>query len=765
MGNDVKIEPGSMWFRADDFNAKVNILTADDDVIRYQYLKMNDNGSMSLGRANRDQFLKIFIKWDDEYERFRPGSIWEAVQGCGQASKGKKIKITGIFGNIVDWAFLDNFEKTEDHCTCKSSFLYCFTRIADNDNGAIYRSIEPPIGMVKVKNTKPTFSISPLTVQAFTSVEYTEIKPQEDCNSFIADGKDFHSKHELFSMNPEKDFCVPTSEIPATLSANEEERVMGNKEIKIGSLWISGPMTVIVTDVNDKMVYVTPYRLGRIDTKGIIISEFLKEFTEIQINDTKAETPKEETKEEIKNNSTGTYLKTDASKLEDFGTGAKREDKSGKGRYDLIPGDVMQDFEDYVEKAFIRCEGVIKNPTEISISSSAYFTDWQNKNNYYKFIVNVTAWNFVRTPIDKDEMTYVEFRKGFYEMRKALAKHYEEGAKVHGVDNWKKGLPIYGSERGGCFLDSMRRHTDQMLQRKTDEPHAVAALWNAFCALWTLKHKPHSAMYQNASAVKAEEKPSSAHFDMIDSAIDALKAMNKNKDTASDTEIATPSGEKFNITKWPDGFIPQDFDKNKFLRDIRIPEVDFSVYNDIIKDLREVSEANRIEEYHKMILKYHDVKYNLLECIKVLRDIVTSKNFSRLDTRVTTVYFDIYSALVILHDIINWFHEDQKAIDHIAKIITDIHVMINMGVGHICSCYKIKKLEWETCPEHLRGFALVLGDPDEDKLNILYETIGRAVNGLLNRNEKGLDPFCGLGITQSLAKFNTDCLKSRVYKK
>lgn len=691
MGNDIKIEPGSMWFRADDFNAKVNILTADDDVIRYQYLKMNDNGSMSFGRANRDQFLKTFIKWDDEYERFRPGSIWEAVQGCGQAAKGKKIKITGIFGDIVEWTFLDNFEKTEDHGTCKSSFLYCFTRIADNDNGAVYRSIEPLGGMVKVKkNTKPIFSISPLTVQAFTSVEYTEIKPQKYCESHIAAGKDFHAKYELFSMNPEKDFVVPISEMPTPVGANEEETKMENN---------------------------------------------------------------------------GTYLKTDASKLEDFGTGAKREDKSGKGRYDLIPADVMSDFEYYVQKVFSENKGSIKVLTETDVSASAYFGDWQNPENYYKFIMNVIAWHFVIIPIDDTTITYSQFRNGFYEMRNALAKHYEAGAKVHGVDNWKKGLPIYGSERGGCFLDSMRRHTDQMLQHKTDEPHAVAALWNAFCALWTLKHKPHSAMYQNSSAIKAEEKPRSTHFDMVDSAIDALKAMNIDKDTASDTEITTPSGKKFNITKWPDGFMPQDFNKNKFLKEIQIPEVDFSVYNDIIKDLREVSEANRIEEYNKMILKYYDVKYNLLECIKVLRDIVTSKNFSRLDRRVTTVYFDIYSALVILYDIINWFHEDQKAIDHIAKIITDIHAMINTGVGHICSCYKIKKLEWETCPEYLRGFVCVLDDPDEDKVNILYETIGRAVNGLLNRNEKGLDHFCGLGITQSLAEFNTDCLKSRVYKK
>lgn len=550
---------------------------------------------------------------------------------------------------------------------------------------------------------------------------------------------------------------------------NTMVKVVNSHSTSTNGEWIYG-----IIEYND--IPISKYRhvesLGNFHKKYTLFSlDPIKEFS-VDINDPMHANRITDIQEDTKVEDNGTYLKTDKNKLEDFGSGAKREDKSGKGRYDLIPGDVMYEFEDFVWASYFKNGSTTCSPTDVS--KSAYFEDWKNVELYYDFIFNMVSFFFVpsteREECEDDngefsyEITWDGFRSGLYEMRKSLAAHYEAGAKIHGVDNWKKGIPVYGSERGGCFLDSMRRHTDQALQGKTDEPHAVAALWNAFCAVWTLKHKPHSAMYQNASAVKAEEKPSSAHFDMIDSAIDALKAMNKDKDTASDTEITTPSGEKFNITKWPDGFIPQDFDKNKFLRDIRIPEVDFSVYNDIIKDLREVSEANRIEEYHKMILKYHDVKYNLLECIKALRDIVTSKNFSRLDTRVTTVYFDIYSALVILHDIINWFHEDEKAIDHIAKIITDIHDMINMGVGHICSCYKIKKLEWETCPEYLRGFECVLGDPNEDKVNILYETIGRAVNGLLNRNESGFDPFCGLGITQSLAKFNTDCLKSRVEK-
>lgn len=277
--------------------------------------------------------------------------------------------------------------------------------------------------------------------------------------------EEFHSEFELFSLNPAEEFCV---------------------------------------DTNDPK-----YSIKVIDPS-------------------KGESKMENSKE--------TYLKTDKDKLEDFGTGAKREDKTGKGRYDLIPGDVMSEFEDFVWVAYFK--NGITTCSATDVSRSAYFDDWTNVELYYDFMFNVVSLFFVPS-IDREEceddngeisyeITWDGFRAGLYNMRDALAKHYEAGAVVHGVDNWKKGLPIYGSERGGCFLDSMRRHTDQALQGKDDEPHAVAAIWNAFSAVWTLKNKPTSTT--NSSEYKAE------------------RVTNESNHLDEDTEYLTlPSGRKIRV--------------------------------------------------------------------------------------------------------------------------------------------------------------------------------------------------------------------------
>ena len=54
-----------------------------------------------------------------------------------------------------------------------------------------------------------------------------------------------------------------------------------------------------------------------------------------------------------------------------------------------------------------------------------------------------------------------------------VAKHFEEGAAVHGDRNWEKGIPL--SE----LLNSLERHLQQEKMGLTDESHDRAILWNA----------------------------------------------------------------------------------------------------------------------------------------------------------------------------------------------------------------------------------------------------------------------------------------------
>lgn len=52
-----------------------------------------------------------------------------------------------------------------------------------------------------------------------------------------------------------------------------------------------------------------------------------------------------------------------------------------------------------------------------------------------------------------------------------VAKHFEEGAEVHGERNWEKGIPL--SE----LMNSLERHTQQEKMGLTDERHDRAIAW------------------------------------------------------------------------------------------------------------------------------------------------------------------------------------------------------------------------------------------------------------------------------------------------
>lgn len=60
-----------------------------------------------------------------------------------------------------------------------------------------------------------------------------------------------------------------------------------------------------------------------------------------------------------------------------------------------------------------------------------------------------------------------------------VAIHFEEGGSQHGDRNWEKGQPL------SWYLDSAIRHSFQVSEGATDEPHARAAAWNWLCFIET----------------------------------------------------------------------------------------------------------------------------------------------------------------------------------------------------------------------------------------------------------------------------------------
>lgn len=592
-GRNKLLKEGVIWHRKDDYAEKATITNLDENKVSYQYI--NAGHTIDVGVASIENFLLVFMMEYPEYDEIPVGSVWRAMRGCSDWLKGKLIKVVSFTKNIINWMCIEECEDRDVDVTgtSRSSFKYCFERIKNNDNDALYGFRDTPGKVAKIIKTK----VSLETSESFKgSIEYFFPIGEND-KSYIGELTKFHTCHTLISLDPAKEFTVPTDSVNH-LTVNPEE-----DEIKPNQIWmnkitfrgqpiryvkiekpvhdnvvhwinIGNGNEISWTNVNvflkyyekiaendegyeyvdrrniDTVVTVLPYKFS-----GVVcykmknehdFREDVRKFHEIyepwglaqtrRNNNMENETKVEVKEEESKFN---TYLKTDASKLEDFGTGAKREDKKGKGRYDLIPGEVVVAVKDYAWNTYFK-KGT-SSCSKDDVDNSAYFDDWMDEEKYLEFITNVIVYFYVpdelKKPCVDDDChdayvtNWTGFCKGLRIMRKALAGHYEAGAEVHGVDNWKKGLPVYGSSRGGCFLDSMRRHSDQALEGLTDEPHAIAAIWNAVCAVWTLRYKSKSAIYQNASAIKNEidDKPRSTHFDMIDSALDALKYMPGNK--------------------------------------------------------------------------------------------------------------------------------------------------------------------------------------------------------------------------------------------
>lgn len=170
-----------------------------------------------------------------------------------------------------------------------------------------------------------------------------------------------------------------------------------------------------------------------------------------------------------------TYVKTEeASYIKDSGqrrqfeTGAVRDIQEGKGRFDLMPldivGEIIGDYrlmpEIFENSSYA---GRVKEIYSCIESFKTMRYDLNLKNAICSAAALFYAGNIEQLFLD-------------------VAIHFEEGAKKYGENNWKKGLPIE------CYIDSGARHLTKHLAGMTDEPHLRAFIWNMLCCIWTNRH-------------------------------------------------------------------------------------------------------------------------------------------------------------------------------------------------------------------------------------------------------------------------------------
>jgi hypothetical protein len=147
----------------------------------------------------------------------------------------------------------------------------------------------------------------------------------------------------------------------------------------------------------------------------------------------------------------------DSGTRREFETGAVRDIQEGKGRCDLLPLDVIGE---YME------DTILANIQDFKMCGSTSFL--------YKVL---------------EEAPFMLKFGCFCGMCLEVSKHFEEGAKKYGENNWQKGIPVH------CYIDSAVRHYLKFLRGDMDEPHDRAFVWNIMCAIWTCKNKPELNEY------------------------------------------------------------------------------------------------------------------------------------------------------------------------------------------------------------------------------------------------------------------------------
>ncbi len=146
----------------------------------------------------------------------------------------------------------------------------------------------------------------------------------------------------------------------------------------------------------------------------------------------------------------------DSGNRRQFESGAVRDMQEGKGRCDLMPLEVVYKYFELVnaqDKVLWWISSFQKNGLSLDLYNA------------------IESFCTICWACDPATM--------FLE----VAKHFEEGAKKYGENNWQKGIPVH------CYIDSAVRHYLKWLRGDKDEPHDRAFVWNLMCCIWEVDYR------------------------------------------------------------------------------------------------------------------------------------------------------------------------------------------------------------------------------------------------------------------------------------
>lgn len=144
----------------------------------------------------------------------------------------------------------------------------------------------------------------------------------------------------------------------------------------------------------------------------------------------------------------------DSGNRTEFPSGAVRDIQDGKGRCDLMPLGVVSHILDCNPE---RCDSIID---DIRLFQETGDTEHL----YYALGTFKHSYGDTSTMILE------------------VAKHFEEGAKKYGENNWQKGIPV------NRYIDSAVRHYLKWLRGDNDESHDRAFVWNIMCCIWEVDY-------------------------------------------------------------------------------------------------------------------------------------------------------------------------------------------------------------------------------------------------------------------------------------